>query len=97
MDTKKIAEERIKILFQQAEEKFDEDPELSRRYVEIARRIGERTQVPIPSELQKKFCSSCNNYLKPGKNCRVRLNSQEELVEYTCGECGEVEKYGYRN
>jgi ribonuclease P protein subunit RPR2 len=96
MDTRKIARERIELLFRQAEEKFDENSGLSSRYIEIARRIGERVQVSIPSELRKKFCSSCNSFLKPGNNCKVRTNSTEKMVEYRCEECGEVEKYGYR-
>ncbi|MFB6158395.1 MAG: ribonuclease P protein component 4 [Candidatus Nanohalobium sp.] len=95
MRTREIARERIDILFREAGEKFERHPELSRRYVEIARRIGERVQVSIPGEYRKKFCSSCGAYWKPGKTCRVRLKSENRLVQYHCLECGEVENYGY--
>ena len=91
----KIAEERIRILFRQAEEKFGSDPELSDRYIELAQRIGERTQVRIPEDLKKEFCSNCSTYWQQGKTCRVRLNPEKKLVEYRCLECGEKQVYGY--
>jgi ribonuclease P protein subunit RPR2 len=96
VNTREIAEERIRILFEQAEDKLGEEPVLSKRYLELARRIGERAQVSIPEELRRKFCSNCNLYFKPGNNCKVSFNTEEKFVEYTCGECGEVEKYGYK-
>jgi ribonuclease P protein subunit RPR2 len=95
VDTQKIAEERIEILFSEAEEKESKDPELAERYVEIARNIGEKAQVSIPSDLKKRFCSSCGAYLKPGKNCTVRIDSEKNLIKYRCGECGEEDRYGF--
>src|SRR3989344_6871961 len=38
----KIAEERIKILFDLAKKEFEKNPQRSRRYVELARNIGTR-------------------------------------------------------
>jgi ribonuclease P protein subunit RPR2 len=96
VNTEEIAEERIKILFEKAEEKLEKDTELSKRYVELAKRIGERVQVSIPEELKRKFCSNCNLYLKPRNNCKVNFDTEEKLVKYICGKCGEVEKYGYK-
>lgn len=96
MKTEEIAEERIKILFEKAGEKLEEDPELSKRYVELAKRIGEKVQSSISEELKRKFCSNCSLYLKPGNNCKVNFDTEEKFVKYICGECGEVEKYGYK-
>ena len=95
MSRSKIPEERIEILFKQAEEKFSRDRELSDRYVEIARRIGERTQTSIPEDLRKKFCSNCETYWRPGETCKVGIDSKKNLVKYSCLECGEEKNYGY--
>ncbi|WP_217907065.1 ribonuclease P protein component 4 [Candidatus Nanohalobium constans] len=95
MGSQRIAEERIRILFNQAEEKFDSEPELSDRYMEIAQRIGERTQTSIPGNLKKHFCSSCGSYWRHGDNCEVRINSENQLIEYKCLKCGEKQKHGY--
>lgn len=88
----KIAEERIRILFKEAEKR----PEYAERYLKLAEEIGMRTEVSIPSALQKKYCSECYSLLKPGKNCNVRVKSDKGVVEYRCEECGNVERYGYR-
>ncbi|MFB6193127.1 MAG: ribonuclease P protein component 4 [Candidatus Nanohaloarchaea archaeon] len=90
-----IAEERIRRLFELAEKRLGEEDELADRYVELARRIGMSEETPIPSELKKRFCSSCHAYLKPGYNCKVTLNSGNQTIEYRCGECGNVDRYGY--
>lgn len=95
MQPRKIAEERIEILFKQAENKFGEDPELSDRYVEIARKIGERTQTSLRKDLKLKFCSSCGSFWRPGANCKVNINPEKSILEYNCCNCGESEKHGY--
>lgn len=95
MQSGKIAEERIELLFDQAEEKFDENPKLSDRYVEIARKIGERTQTPLRKELKLKFCSGCGSFWRPGATCKVNINPEKSTVEYKCCNCGESEKHGY--
>jgi ribonuclease P protein subunit RPR2 len=91
----KIAEERMEILFEKAEEKFDEDSELANRYVEIAQRIGERTETPVPKKFRRMFCSRCGSFLRPGVNCQIRIDSKDGAVEYKCGECGKEDCYEY--
>lgn len=88
----KIAEERIRILFEEAEER----PEYAERYLKLAEKIGMRTEVSIPSDLQKKYCSQCYNILEPGNNCTVRVKSDRGVVEYRCEACDSVARYGYR-
>jgi len=91
---KKIARERIKKLFKEAERRAKEDRfELSRRYVEIARKISMKYLVRIPKEYRMKYCKKCGSYLVPGKNCRVRL--QKHKVVITCLNCGNVKRYPY--
>ena len=82
---KKIALERIKTLFKEAELIYKEDKKLANRYVELARKIGMKTQTPIPSHLKRRFCKHCYTYFIPGKNLRVRMRTKQ--VTYYCLEC----------
>ena len=86
-----IAEERIRILFSEAERR----PEYEARYLELAEKIGERNQTPIPKGLKYRYCPRCMQLLKPGLNCTVRVNSEKEAVEYRCDDCGYVRRHGY--
>lgn len=85
VEQKKIAHERIKILFGRADEKFKNDPGLSNRYVNLARNISMKYKVKIPRELKRKFCKHCYKYLKPGVNLRIR--TRNDKVVYYCMEC----------
>jgi len=49
----------------------------------------------LPPEYRRKYCHKCHSYLVPGKNVKVRTNSQTQCVEYTCGGCGSVNRFGY--
>ena len=82
---KDIANERIEILFEEAEAAFKEHPERSNRYVELARKIGMKAKVKIPKQFKRKFCKHCNAYLKPGVNCKVR-NAKGRMI-YECLKC----------
>lgn len=81
-----IALERIETLFKLAEKEFGKHPERSRRYVELARKISTRNRARIPSELKKKFCKECGNFLLKGKNAEWKIAGK--LVEIRCKECG---------
>lgn len=82
----------MRILFREAENR----PEYAERYLELAERIGMRTETPIPQDLRKKYCSECYSMLKPGGNCRVRVNSENKTVGYKCLECGNTARHGYK-
>lgn len=88
----KIAEERIRILFSEAEKR----PEYAERYLKLAEKIGMKSETPIPSDLKKKYCSECYTLMRPGENCRVRLNSDNKTLERECLECGNVQRHGYK-
>lgn len=92
---REIAEERIEILFEEAERTFPEHKDRANRYVEIARNIAMSYRIPIPKKLKKKFCGECHSYLRPGVNCKVEMRPEENVVEYRCGECGHVKRYPY--
>jgi ribonuclease P protein subunit RPR2 len=65
--------------------------ERSRRYVQLARSIGMRTNTPM---LKKRlYCHECMVALVPGYNCRVRLRSNRIGVH--CLVCGHVRRMPY--
>jgi ribonuclease P protein subunit RPR2 len=87
--TTRIAQERIRILFQQAEQTFPEDPDLAQRYVDLARRIAMRTRTHLPRDLRRRICRNCKAYLVPGATSRTRIRQRREPhVATTCLKCG---------
>lgn len=87
---KKIAIERIEILFREAEDSFKKNPNLSNRYVQIARNIAMKVNLKIPRTLKKKYCSHCYSYLKTGINARIRTRNKM-LIIY-CFKCKKYTK-----
>ncbi|HLC90189.1 MAG TPA: ribonuclease P protein component 4 [Candidatus Nanoarchaeia archaeon] len=82
---RKIAEERIRRLFEMAEEIFQKKPSLAHRYVSLARKIALRVKLRIPRELKRRICSHCYKYLQPGVNARVRTRAGKVII--SCFEC----------
>jgi ribonuclease P protein subunit RPR2 len=89
--TKKIAGERIAVLFEQAERIFHQDPEMSNRYVDLARRIAMRQRVRIFRAFRRRFCHHCYAFLVPGENMRVRVHRGNVVV--TCRACNRKTRY----
>ncbi len=86
---KRVALERIRILFERAREVFDCEPELAQRYVGLARRIGMRYKVRVPSEFRLMVCRHCKGFILPGKNSVVRIRQEREPhIVVTCLRCG---------
>lgn len=92
---KKIARERMEILFEEADKAFDGHPGRSRRYVGLALKIGMRYNVRLPPGRKRWFCRKCSSYLKPGASCRVRTSREKQAVVITCLSCGNVSRYPY--
>ena len=84
-EQKKIARERIIILFQEAEKRFLTNPELSHRYVALARKIAMKVKTRIPPEFKRNYCKHCYKYLKPGINARIRTRDSKVII--SCLEC----------
>ena len=85
---KKIAQERLQKLFQQADEIFSAHPELANRYVILARTLAMKARTRIPRELKRRFCKHCQSYLRFGVNARVR--TREGKVVISCLVCKKV-------
>ena len=84
----KEKKEVIKIvekLFEEARLQFNKNPELSNRYVKLARKAAMKVNLIIPRELKRKFCKHCYSYLVTGKNSRVRIHKSR--IIYTCFNC----------
>ncbi len=90
MDAKSVARSRVKKLVELACEKYAENPELAKRYVERARKIAQKHRFSISS---KEYCKNCGAPRIPGLTLRVRAKSQTLL--YTCLSCNKVKKYSY--
>lgn len=82
--------ERLQDLAREATKAGNE--ERARRYVGRARRIAERNRLELPREFVRFTCDSCDRYLRPGRNARVRV--EDGRVALTC-DCGEITRHPY--
>lgn len=88
-----IAAERIERLHELARNAATAgEGDLSRAYVRRARRVAERNRLSLPTRFQRFTCDSCDRYLRPGRNARVRTRSGHVVV--TC-DCGNQARYPY--
>jgi len=83
---KKIALEKIEILFHEAKLNHSK----ANRYVQLARRIAMKINLPMPKEYKRKYCKHCNNYFK-SENYRVR--TRNKMVVYYCLNCKKYMKF----
>ncbi len=90
---KKIAKERIEILFKEAGKVFNENNGLANRYVTLARKIAMKSNVKVPREYKRKFCKHCYKYLKPGVNCRIRTRNNKSV--YYCLNCKKYMRFPF--
>jgi len=90
---KDIARKRIEKLFKLANENFNDHPERSHRYIQLARKIAMKFNIRLSQEHKKHVCKKCYKYIVYGKNSRVRKNKKGIVI--TCLECGHVMRYPY--
>ncbi|MFP4218307.1 MAG: ribonuclease P protein component 4 [Salinarchaeum sp.] len=70
----------------------EDDRDLARYYVRLAKRIAERNRLSLPRSFKRRTCDACDLYLLPGTTARVRLN--DGVVVTTCA-CGAIDRYPY--
>ncbi len=92
-EKRKIAKERIDILFTLAERVFPHEPELANRYVEIALAVQQKARIRMPRKWKRRYCKRCHSFLVPGVNARVRLRNGRVVIK--CLECGHIMRYPY--
>ena len=86
-----IARERIDILMREADQAaLAGRMELADRYVDLARRVGMRYNVRVPTTYRRRFCRGCYRYLQPGVSSRTRLSRGRVVT--TCLRCGHVSR-----
>lgn len=89
-----LARERIEILFDRAGVKASEGREdLADRYVELARKIGMKSQESIPDKFKFNYCGKCESFLTDGVDSRKRINSKRKQIVFTCKKCGNTKRY----
>jgi ribonuclease P protein subunit RPR2 len=90
-NTKRIALQRVKILFQQAKKLYRINPQLSTRYITNARKIAMAAKIPFPQFYRRQICKKCNTLLVQGDSCRVRIKQKREPhMVITCLNCGRI-------
>ena len=85
----KIAEERIEILLNLAKKTIDK-PKMSKKYVELARKIGKRYNVRLVKQQKMSFCKKCNQILIPGRTSENRMDSKKKVITIKCTNCGNI-------
>jgi ribonuclease P protein subunit RPR2 len=89
-----IAIQRMWRLFELAEAELSENPERSRRCVQLIRNISMRNRISIPREIKSRICKHCYAFLMPGYNARYRL--KEGFIIISCEHCGKEMRYPYK-
>lgn len=87
-----IAAKRISVLTELSRRSVREgNCDRARRYVSLARRIGQKTRTSMPDS--EMYCKKCNTPLIAGENCRVRIG--DGRVKITCLGCGNIRRLPY--
>ncbi len=92
-EKRRIALERIDVLFTLAHRVFPYDRALANRYVEMALAVQRKAKVKIPARWRRSYCRRCHSLLVPGVNARVRLRDGHVVIR--CMECGAIRRHPY--
>lgn len=79
-EQQKIAQERVAILFHEAEKVFSRNPVRANRYVALARKIMMKANLSPERKFKRKFCKHCNVFLQPGTNVTVRIRNGKVII-----------------
>ncbi|MGM0591049.1 MAG: ribonuclease P protein component 4 [Halobacteriota archaeon] len=71
----------------------DGNCERAREYVRLARRVSERNRIRLPRAFRRFTCDSCDAYLRPGDNARVRLQPGHVVIRCEC--CETIARYPF--
>ncbi|MBI2128830.1 ribonuclease P [Candidatus Woesearchaeota archaeon] len=82
-------------MFVEAADAFKKNKSKANDLVRKARNLAMKSRLKVPSRLQKSFCKHCYSFLKPGMNCRIRL--QRGKLIYYCLECKRYMRFPYKS
>jgi len=95
-DNRRIATERIRILFNLAEKCHVSHPDHAQRYATLARKIASRNRIHIPRDLKHRICPACKGYLGAAtSHIRIR-QTREPHIAVTCHHCGHITRIPLR-
>jgi ribonuclease P protein subunit RPR2 len=90
---KQIAQQRINILFEQADTIAKTCPMLAAQYIKTAQKIAMSARFPIPSKYKRRICKHCKTLLIHGFNCQVRIQQRREPhIVVTCLNCKHISR-----
>lgn len=89
-----LAQENIRIYFEEAQKRVATAPDLAHRYMRMARNMAMRFRVPIPSDLCLRMCKHCRHYLVPGRNARIRVEKGMRII--LCKDCKHISRFRYK-
>jgi ribonuclease P protein subunit RPR2 len=87
--------ERVLYYLELAKKSLKESPELSKRYVQIARAIAMHKRIKI-KKLKFRFCKGCGAYLVPGYNAKVQIDKNKKIIKYICLYCKSERRLRYK-
>jgi len=89
LNAKQIAQQRIDILFEQADTVGKTNPTLATEYIKTAQKIAMAARFPIPTKYKRRICKHCKTLFIAGYNNRVRIQQKREPhIVVTCLNCG---------
>jgi RNase P subunit RPR2 len=92
---RKVAAERIEILYAAAVRASPTDPELSKSYIRLLEEIGRHYKVRIQKEMAARICKTCNSPLIDGLNLEIRVIGKEKRKIYRCKSCGSTNSLSF--
>lgn len=88
---RKVAEERVKILLENALTLAEEDEKLALHQVDLARRIAKRYNLREQKVLKRYFiCRYCKRSLIPGVKSKIRVAN--DRIKITCLFCNSTKR-----
>jgi ribonuclease P protein subunit RPR2 len=85
---KKIAAERMSILYGLAIDSLKSNPELSKEYVKNIIKISSHCKIRMDPKIRATICKDCKLPLVPGTNSELRIIAREHRKIYRCVACG---------
>ena len=94
MRDRDLAKEKVRELFNLADETFKNSPALANRYISLARKIAMKFNIRL-AKYKRKFCKHCYNYLKPGVNSKTRIHKSRIIIY--CKNCKKYTRIPLKN